>query len=97
MTTTNPADSDLATLRDDLAGLKRDVASLIDHLKIGVATGTRTAATEIDDSARRVMRGVADGAEKSAGLIAHEVEKQPLVALLIALGIGWVGGRLMPR
>lgn len=97
MTTPAPTDTDRSTLRDDLAGLKRDAAGLIDHLKTGVADGTRTAATEIDDGARRAMRSVADGAERSAGLIERKIEERPLVALLIALGVGWVGARLMSR
>ena len=96
-----PADNsiqpDLAALRDDLAGLKRDVAGLIDHLGRGVVAGAEKTATQIDEGARSLANDVAAGSGRTAELIGRKIEEQPLIALLIAVGVGWVGGRLMSR
>ncbi len=90
-------DPDLAALREDLAGLKRDVASLVDHLKLGVTNGAENAAARIDAGARDLAHGIAAEGSRSAELISRKIEEQPLVALLIAVGVGWIGGRLMSR
>jgi hypothetical protein len=88
---------DLAALREDLAGLKRDVAALIDHMKLGASAGVETMAAQVDDGARRLYRSVAAEGERSADLIGRKVEEQPLLALLIAVAIGYIGGRVTAR
>lgn len=88
---------DLAALREDLAGLKRDVAALIDHLKLGVADGAASAVSRIDAGARDLAENVAAGSGRAADMIGRKVEEQPLIALLVAVGVGWIGGRLMSR
>ena len=94
---TNTLEPDLAALRDDLAGLKRDVAGLIEHLKLGVTAGAASAATQIDTSARGLAHDVAVEGTRAADLLGRKIEEQPLIALLIAAGIGWIGGRIMSR
>lgn len=97
MATANSIDPDLAALRDDLSGLKRDVAGLIEHLRLGVTAGAETAVTRIDAGARGLAHDIAAEGSRSGEMIARKIEEQPLVALLIAVGVGWIGGRLMSR
>ena len=77
--------------------MKRDVSNLLDHLKTGAANGAQSAADQIDEGARRLYRHIAAEGERSAKVIGQHVEEQPLVALLIALGVGYISGRLLSR
>ena len=87
----------IAGLQEDIAALKRDVASLLEHLKLGATTGAPSAAGRLDDGAHRVCRGLAAEGGRAAKVVSDQIEAQPLVALLIALGVGYVGGRLLSR
>jgi cytochrome c-type biogenesis protein CcmH/NrfG len=91
------AEMDLAAFRDDLAALKRDVASLIDHVKGGATEKVQDAAQQIDREARGFCHEVGAEGERSAKAIGAWVEKQPVLALLIALGVGYVGARAFLR
>ena len=91
------AEMDLASFRDDLAALKRDVASLIEHLKGGATDKVQNAAAEIDRGARGFCHEAGAEGERSAKAIGAWVEKQPVLALLIALGVGYVGARAFLR
>jgi hypothetical protein len=90
-------DADLIAVKDDIAALKRDVASLIEHLKAGVTRGVQTAAAHVDGGSRRVYRNAAAEGERAVKSIGERVERQPLLALLIAIGIGYIGGRVLDR
>lgn len=97
MSISGKTDPDVAALQDDIAALKHDLSSLLEHLKIGASNGAQTAAGRLDDGAQKIYRNVAAEGDRAAKAIGRQVEEQPLVALLIALGIGYVGGRLLSR
>ena len=88
---------DLAASREDLAALKRDVASLIEHIKGGATDTVQNAAEQIDRRARGFCHEAGAEGERSAKAIGLWVEKQPVLALLIALGVGYVGARAFLR
>jgi ElaB/YqjD/DUF883 family membrane-anchored ribosome-binding protein len=73
-------------LAEDVATLKRDLASLMEDLK---KTGRGTA--------EDVYRSLAAESERSVKAISRQVEEQPLMSLLIAFGVGIVSGRLLSR
>jgi len=50
------ADPDFAVLREDLAVLKRDVASLIEYMKCGATNTVRNAADQIDRGVRSLRQ-----------------------------------------
>ena len=77
---------DIAALQKDFAALKKDVASLLDHLQEETVNG-----------ADRVYRTVAKESQRQAEVLSHRIESQPLIAVLIAAGIGYIGGRLLSR
>jgi hypothetical protein len=91
------AEMDLAAFRDDLAALKHDVASLIEHVKGGATDKVHNTAERIDRGARGFCREAGAEGERSAKAIGAWVEKQPVLALLIALGVGYVGARAFLR
>jgi ElaB/YqjD/DUF883 family membrane-anchored ribosome-binding protein len=91
------ADPDLAALREDLVALKRDVASLIAHIKGGATNTVQNAADQIDRGVRSLRQQAGAEGERSAQAISVFVEKQPFVALMIAVGIGYIGARVLRR
>jgi len=97
MAESKTAEMDLAAFRDDLAALKNDVASLIDHVKGGATDKVYAAAEQIDRGARSIYHDVGAEGERSAKAVSAWVEKQPVLALLIALGVGYVGARAFLR
>jgi hypothetical protein len=90
-------DTDLAILRNDLSTLKQDVASVIEHLKAGITHGAQSAASRVDDGSRQLYRDAAAEGERSIKIVRDRTERQPLAALLLAFGVGFVGGRLLAR
>ena len=97
MTESKSAEMDLAAFRDDLAALRADVSSLIEHVKGGAADTVQNAAEQIDRGARGFCHEAGAEGERSAKAIGAWVEKQPVLALLIALGVGYVGARAFLR
>jgi ElaB/YqjD/DUF883 family membrane-anchored ribosome-binding protein len=97
MNASTKSEPDLAVLQDDMAALKRDVASLIEHLRAGATSGAHNAADYLDDGARRLYRTMAAESQRSAKALGEQVEEHPLAALLIALGVGYVSGRFLSR
>lgn len=97
-------DSDYNALRDDLAALKGDMANLISHLSDRAAGGAQSAANGaqsalgmMDDRARDALRSASAEGDRAVKAMGQKVEEQPVTALLIALGIGYIGGRLLAR
>ena len=97
MSATITTEADFAALRDDLAGLKTDVAALLGHMKSDAGNSVRATSAGIDEGARRLLGSAVDQGNESMTAIGRQIEAQPLVALLIAVGIGWVGGRVLSR
>ena len=91
------ADPDLAALREDLLALKRDVASLIEHIKGGATNRVQNAADQIDRGVRSLRQQAGAEGERSAQAISLFVEKRPLVALMIAAGVGYIGASVLRR
>ncbi len=97
MSSTLSADQTIAALQADMAALKQDISSLLSHLKAGASNSAQTAADKIDDNAQRLYRQVASKSEHSAHLLSDQITAQPLLAMAIMLGLGFVSGRLLTR
>ncbi len=97
MTTAIHPDVTIATLSEDLVALKRDVNTLVEHLQRDAVKGAHNAAAQLDDGAHRVYKSLAGSGERSVREIGRQVEEQPVIALLLAIGVGYLGGRLLSR
>ena len=75
--------ADIATLRDDVARLVKTLAS--------------EAKGDASEEVRRLYAKLSEESGRSAKALAHEVEERPLTALLLAFGIGFIGGTLLRR
>ncbi|HEX4113448.1 MAG TPA: hypothetical protein VH020_13005 [Stellaceae bacterium] len=91
------AETDLAKLIDDVQSLKRDLAALADHSRGTLWSGASDAANAVGSEAQRLYDGVAAQGKRSAKAISDQVEDQPLLSILIAFGVGFLGGRILPR
>jgi ElaB/YqjD/DUF883 family membrane-anchored ribosome-binding protein len=90
-------DSDFAALRDDLSLLKNDMAALVTKMSASAATGAHNAAGQAEQRARELYNTASAEGEKAAKMVSQKVEEQPVTALLLALGIGYITGRMMQR
>ena len=101
MDTNTTAQTDLAMLADDVAALRRDLATLMTHVKDGgldmAADTARDALQKIGDEARQIYRSIASESERSLGAVGRRVEEQPFLSVMIAFGVGLIGGRLLSR
>jgi ElaB/YqjD/DUF883 family membrane-anchored ribosome-binding protein len=88
---------DIPALRDDIAALQRDVSILIGHLRSSAATGAQSAADQLQESTTRAYRHIAAEGARSVKAMERQVEDRPLMAVLIAAGVGYIGGRLLSR
>jgi hypothetical protein len=97
MSASMDSDPDIALFREDLAILKRDVAGLIEHIRGGATNKVQNATNQVERPVRSVRQEAGAQGERSAEAIRVFTEKQPLVALIIAVGIGYVGARVLRR
>ena len=108
MSASSEAQPDFTALRDDLTALKRDMAVLLTSLKGSAANGAAGAAAQVNARANGLYDAAAAGANgaydaasasgsRAADALGKQVEEQPLAALLIAFGLGFIGSRVLLR
>jgi ElaB/YqjD/DUF883 family membrane-anchored ribosome-binding protein len=92
---------DLQAITSDIASLKHDLAALTRHLKLAASEKTRTAAQsaveQISDEASRAYENLTSQGKRAVKAIGRQVEEQPLVSLLLAFAVGFLGGRTLSR
>jgi hypothetical protein len=101
MSSATKTTTDIETIGDDLAALKRDFASLIEHLKTGATVGAgdsaRQAAGKLGDEAQQLYGKLASERTRSVQALSRQIELQPVASLLIAFAAGFLGGRLLAK
>lgn len=97
MASNTSSDADLAALREDLASLRQDLSSLMSNLRSEAAKGVSRTANRLDDNVNALYRSALDSGEQSARQIGRQVEEHPLLTVLLVLGFGYIGGRMMSR
>jgi hypothetical protein len=90
MSITSNQAADLTTPQDDITTLRHDVAGLIEHLKLGATNTAQRTASRIDDGSRRLYRD-------ATKTLSRRFEKEPMLAVLLFMGVGFIGGRLLSR
>ncbi|MGH7008473.1 MAG: hypothetical protein ACRED7_08725 [Stellaceae bacterium] len=94
-TRTNGAELD--TIRDDIDTLRKDLARLMEHVKSGALHNIAGQVEDMSDEARRLYNRALVEGERGADVLARQVEERPLTTLLIAFGLGFIGGRMVLR
>lgn len=93
--------ADFSAIADDVAALRRDFARLMAHVKEGgvdiAADKARDALHKIGDEARQIYESISSEGERSIGALGRQIEEQPFLSIMIAFGVGLVGGRLLSR
>jgi hypothetical protein len=95
MSTSMKLDSDLELFRKDLGAVKRDVANLIEHVKGGAASTVQIAGGELKRRVRNLRQQSGAEGDRTARAFNLFLQNEPLVALSIAVGIGYVGTRVL--
>ncbi|MDR3440537.1 hypothetical protein [Telmatospirillum sp.] len=91
------ANPDLHAIMNDIASLKHDLAMLAGHWKDSAVDTTSDAAGQIGKEASRLYDNLASQGGRSADAIGRQIEKQPVMSLLLAFALGFLGSRLLPR
>jgi ElaB/YqjD/DUF883 family membrane-anchored ribosome-binding protein len=90
-------DAALASVRNDLTALRKDVGALVASLEKGARSSALNAADQISGSVRGLRDSAAEGGQQSAKAIGDWIEEKPLLAFLIAVGVGYLGVRALFR
>jgi len=91
------AKTDLEAITDDISALKRDLAALVEHVKSDAVSGATDAASQFRNEAHDIYGRLAAEGARSAKVISRQVEEQPMVSLLAAFAVGFLGSRLLQR
>ncbi len=97
MTLSNSIEPTVVSLQEDIGALKRDVTRLVSHLQSGAVNTAQSAVAQLDDRAQRLYKNLSATGGQSVKSIGRGIEKKPVIAILVALGIGYLGGRLLSR
>ena len=81
---------DLETIQSDLDALKRDLAALMTHLKIGLTEG-------VGGEASRLASVMCEQGDRSVKAVQRQVQEQPLLFLAGAFAVGFLGARVLIR
>jgi len=92
---------DFDAIVNDLATLKRDLATLMTHMKTdafnGASEAAQSAIGRISDGAENIYESLAAQGKRSRKAIGRQVEEQPVVSLMLAFAVGFIASRLLSR
>ena len=91
---------DIDAVLEDVASLKHDLAKAIARFKDNAEDkvgGAQDFVEEIKDELAGLYKDASKRGQKTVKSVSRKVEDQPVAALLIAFGIGFVLSRLISR
>ncbi len=94
---TTDASADIKALMADFAALRADVARLTSSLKTDAVRAAESAATQVNTEATRLMGSATDAGKSSVAAVERQVDAHPLVSLMLAFSLGFVGSRLLTK
>jgi ElaB/YqjD/DUF883 family membrane-anchored ribosome-binding protein len=94
---TATAEHDIGKLIADVQSLKRDLAAIAEHSRGAIGSGAADAVSALGDEAQRLYDGVAKQGRRQVKALGNQIEEQPLLSVLIAFGVGFLGGRILSR
>jgi ElaB/YqjD/DUF883 family membrane-anchored ribosome-binding protein len=81
----------------DLSALRADVALLAGHVKASTVSAAEAAAGQVSAEATKLMGSVANAGKSSAKAVERQIDAHPLVSLLLAFSLGFIGSRLIAK
>ncbi len=84
---------DVAAVKDDLVHLKDDAVRAASHTKDQAVDAIREGKESVTDMAR----SAAECCKEYHQSMCDSVKKNPTTAILLAVGVGVIAGRLLPR
>ncbi len=90
----------LETMRAEIAELKRSLTKLVRNLKDEASddvTDVRNAVEHFGDDASRVYKNMAKQGRRSIRTVGRYVEDEPVMSLLLAFAVGFLGTRILSR
>ena len=97
MSDSTSLEADFAAIRGEFASLQKSVSALIDEVKRGARHRVQDAADQLNGAAHGIFDDASDQGQRSARAVRQWVKVQPVSAVLIALGVGYVGARAFLR
>ena len=97
MSASTTLDADIAAIRGEFATLQQNMSNLVDEIKRGAVHRAQGAADQINGAAHGLFDDASDQGERTAKALGQWVKDQPVAAVLIALGVGYVGARVFLR
>jgi ElaB/YqjD/DUF883 family membrane-anchored ribosome-binding protein len=96
--------TDLDALKEEMSRLRDDFVDLAHVLKDVTRSGVEAARERLDggthgllDELRSVLDRLRTRGKEAVGSVEAKVEKNPLVSVMVAFGIGLVAGKLLER
>ena len=95
--TGNGTAPEIDQVKDDIAALARDVAALVDRMRVLAGEEAGEAVGDLRDKARHLYENAAAKGEQSVKAVGRQVEERPLLSLLVAFAAGFVVSRFLSR
>ena len=92
--------ADYDTLQQEISDLRRDFSTLLESLRgrgDGVARDAEATIRDLASQAQRVYDDLSRGSRDSLHAVGRTIEERPLVSILIAFVLGFIGSRLLDR
>jgi ElaB/YqjD/DUF883 family membrane-anchored ribosome-binding protein len=89
--------SDIETLRDDLVRLTRSVSTLMQTRAVDARDTVTETATDLYDTGMDYMHSAEDQVRGMAGDLSKQVERNPLAAIGVVFGVGYIIGLMRRR
>lgn len=86
-------EKDLKELRSEYASLKSDIAEMSKTISNLASDGMAEGRKRVRSAAKQSR----EQARETWGAVEHEIEERPITSLAVALGLGFVLGKLLSR
>lgn len=91
---------DYDTLQHEITDLRRDFSTLLETLRgqgTGVAKDAESTIRDLANQAERIYTDLSRSSRDSLQAVGKSIEERPLVSILIAFVLGFIGSRLLDR
>jgi hypothetical protein len=92
--------ADYDTLQQEISDLRRDFSALLESLRgrgDGIAKDAEQTVRDLANQAQRIYDDLSRSGRHSLHTVGKSIEERPLVSILIAFVLGFIGSRLLDR